>query len=157
MSSTLEFSVLKQFEIGATSSGGGSTGAQSSGWLVYESNAWVGDSVDSASQRMRFQNTYFSNTLGLTGGGGGVSTFPTTNSNSILASNLYYHNINAKGFTFYNANSAFTDTVWIGGSIVSGQHSPIYGVGVHYPGKWNLYPAQSISLANFDVSTVRPY
>ena len=160
MGSTLEFAVRKQFEAGATQSLGGPIGASTAGWLVYETSAWVGDSIDSARQRMRFQNTYFSNSLTI-GGGGGVCTYPTSSSNSILVANLYYHNNNNKGFTFYNPVAAFTDTVWIGGSIMSGQHSPIYASVTSWPGKWNLHPAQAINMGIFDqtsgVGTNRPY
>jgi hypothetical protein len=123
------------------------------GWLIYENNLVTGTSDVG---RIRLQNTYLSQYGG--GGGGAIYSsgqgYPVT-TQSIFLANVYFQCV-SKQHTVYAYPKQ--DSVYIGGSVVSGGPSPdsLWSSGY---GAWqNPAPAFGLAIYNLGNSNMpRPY
>jgi hypothetical protein len=124
------------------------------GWLIYE-NGLVSGTTDVG--RIRLQNTYLSQ-YG-TGGGGAIYSsgqgYPTT-TQSIFLANVYYQAIVSKTYTVYCYPKQ--DSVYIGGSVISGGLSPDYAWSSGFGAFQNPAPATVLAIYNLGNSNMpRPY
>jgi hypothetical protein len=126
------------------------------GWLIFE-NGLVSGTTDVG--RIRLQNTYLSQYGN--GGGGAIYSYgngyvPGISSQSIFLANVYYQAVASKTYTVYCYPKQ--DSVYIGGSVVSGGPSPdsLWSSGY---GAWqNPAPAVGLAIYNLGNSNMpRPY